>query len=192
MYVENRYNRKVNELKQSRHYNTKEFRKSIARVCEIIEKEHRKPTLSEYREIAKEIYKTDTLIKARSLKRMMSTEESIKRIDTQLIAYYSGIGYDLEKAKELTKEAEQFAREKKDAALLLKIAQMILAANNLTQSSTITARTTETTDFSKLGKGGLPAQKVVKTLEITKSEAITGDISDDQTDVNSKPSPENQ
>ena len=48
----------------------------------------------------------------------------------------------------------------------------------------------ETTDFSKLGKDGQPAQKVTKTLEITKNEAIRDDMSNDLNKVNDSVSPE--
>ena len=88
--------------------------------------------------------------------------------------------------------AKDTAIEKKDVNNLLKIVEKYESAANLTHKNTITARTTETIDYSKVGKDGQPAQKVTKTLELTKNEAISSLESHDKDKVDDNVPPKGE
>ena len=111
----------------------------------------------------------------------MTSEITKQDINKALIDFYAQAGLTKDESIKMLNLAKDTAIEKKDVNNLLKIVEKYESAANLTHKNTITARTTETIDYSKVGKDGHPSQKMVKTLELTKSEAIssleTGDNS---------------
>ena len=178
--------------KKSKEYRGLRYKKLIAEIVKkTVESGNPKLTNNDIKEISLKIYKSNDKIKCSRVKSMMQQEIVKNDVNNELQRIYTDAGLSKDALKPLLESIKIWIDEKKDIANALKLAEKIERANNLTQGSSITARTTETTDFSKIGKDGQPAQKVVKTLEITKSEAIRDGISSDQTDVDSKPQPEN-
>ena len=177
--------------KKSKEYRGLRYKKLIAEIVKkTVESGNPKLTNNDIKEISLKIYKSNDKIKCSRVKSMMTQEIVKNDVNNELQRILTDAGFPKDKLKELYTNAEKYANDKKDGNLLLKIAEKIERANNLTQGSSITARTIETTDFSKIGKDGNPAQKVVKVLEITKNEAIRDDIGNDQGGVDGKPSQE--
>jgi len=141
-------------------------------VKTIIRNNDKRLSNNDIKEICLKTYKKYDKLSHVRVRNELSQEITQKLVNQQLMSFYSKADLNEETAKDMLKQTIEIAKEKKDGNLLLKIVEKYESAANLTQKHGITARTTETTDFSKIGKDGLPAQKVVKTLEVTTSEAI--------------------
>jgi len=113
-------------------------------------------------------------------------------INNELLRIYSEAGLSKDEIKPLLENVKSWIIEKKDITNGLKLIDKIENVNRLSQNNTITARTTETIDYSKVGKDGQPAQKVTKTLELTKNEAISSLESHDKDKVDDNVPPKGE
>lgn len=151
--------------------------KLIAATIKLIVKNNSKNlSNSDIKYLCEKVYSKYDRIKHVRVRNMLSQEIVQNKINTALITFYSNI-LDETVARECLKIAIDTAKEKRDVPNLLKIAEKYENAANLTQKSSVTARTTETVDYSKIGKDGLPTSKVVKTLEISN---ITDQVAQDE------------
>ena len=192
MYVENRYNQKVKDLKENKHVTKLHYLKLVGKTAQkIVEKDTKQLNINDYKDIARQVYNKDGYILARSIKRTMETAPARQMINSELISIYNEANLSKHEIKPLLDQVKTWIIEKKDVTNGMKLIEKIEKVNSLLENSTVNVSQTQIIDYSKIGKDGQPAQKVVKTLEITKSEAIRDGISSDQTDVDSKPQPEN-
>jgi len=171
--IEEKAEKKLKKLRNSREEETKTFRykRLIAAMVKVaIRNNSLRFTQNDIKEISLIVYKSYNKLKHIRVWNQMTSELVKKDVNTALIEFYSSAGLDKNEATALLKLATETAKEKKDVTNMLKIVEKYENAANLTQKSIITARTTETIDYSKL-VDGQPSQKVVKTLEISKNEA---------------------
>lgn len=193
MYVEERYNRKTEQLKKNKHSTKLHYLKLVGKTAQkIVEKDTKQLNINDYKDIARQVYNKDGYILARSIKRTMETLEARQMINSELISIYNEANLSKHEIKPLLDQLKQWIIEKKDITNGLKLIEKIEKVNNLIDGGTVKAHYSETTDFSKLGKDGEPTKKVTKTLEITKNEAIRDDISNDLDKVNDNVQPEKE
>jgi hypothetical protein len=186
------FTKKINELKQTRRNfrDSLRYKKLISLTAQqIIRKDTLRLNDSDYKEIAFKLRnRTDKLLISRI--RQTLHQEIVKNdVSNELIRIYTEAGLSKDEIKPLLENVKSWIIEKKDITNGLKLIDKIEKVNNFDNNG-VKATYKETTDFSKLGKDGQPAQKVTKTLEITKNEAIRDDMSNDLNKVNDSVSPE--
>ncbi len=161
-------------------------------VKRIIKNNNKNLSNNDIKELCLTVYGKYDKIKHVRVRNQLSQEAIQTSINTALIEFYSSAGIDKEEAVKLLNLAKEIAKEKKDVTNLLKIVEKYENAANLTHKNTITARTTETIDYSKLGKDGNPVQKVTKTLEVTQDASIADAQNGAKTRQNTEAHPENE
>ncbi len=152
-------------------------------VKTIVKNDNKNLSNNDIKELCLKVYHKYDKIKHVRVRNTLNTEITQNKINEALISFYSSAGLNKEEAINLLNLAKETAKEKKDVTNLLKIVEKYENAANLTQKTATRATYSETTDFSKIGKDGQPAQKIVKTLELTNEQAIASDI---RPDLNSK------
>ncbi|MFA6309730.1 MAG: hypothetical protein WC677_08385 [Clostridia bacterium] len=177
---------------QDKFRNSFRYKKLIAEAVKtIIANDSLVFSKDDIKAISNKVYKRADLLVCGRVRSTLNQEMVKIDVNNELQKILNEAGLDKNKLKTIYETVEQIANDKKDGNLLLKIAEKIERANNLTENNSTRATYRETTDFSKLGKDGQPAQKVTKTLEITKNEAIRDDMSNDLDKVNDNLRPEN-
>ena len=181
--IEEKAQKKIKALKSRKgeEYKSLRFVKAVAATAQrIIEKDFKKLNDNDYKDIALRIYKRNDIITISRIKNMMNTDIAKNMINSELVTYYNQANLTKERIPDLLKKVEEYADLKKDGNLILKLVEKTENVNNLTQKQSITARSSETIDYSKMGKDGNPLKKVTKTLEMTTNEAITSEMSVDK------------
>jgi len=113
-------------------------------------------------------------------------------INNELLKIYIEAGLSKDEIRPLLENVKSWILEKKDIANGLKLIDKLETVNNLAQKNSFTARTTETIDYSRLGKDGQPAQKVTKTLEISKNTSDIMPENEEKTRENTQADIENE
>ena len=188
------FSKKAKKLKDRRaeERNTLRYKKLIAAAVNLVVKNNSlRYTKDDIKTISLSIYKSYNKLKHIRVWNQLTSEITKQDINKALIDFYAQAGLTKDESIKMLNLAKDTAIEKKDVNNLLKIVEKYESAANLTHKNTITARTTETIDYSKVGKDGQPAQKVVKTLELTKNESIGSDISLDNGKGNDNVQPNN-
>jgi len=161
-------------------------------VKHIISNNDKRLSNNDIKEICIKVYKKYDKLKHVRVRNELSQGVTQNKINNELQRIYTDAGLSKDALKPLLESIKLWIDEKKDVTNALKLVDRIESANNLVQKQSISARTTETTDFSKIGRDGQPAQKVTKTLEIT----TKSDKSEDNIDSNNAPgsleSPDNE
>jgi len=170
------FSKKAKKLKDRRaeERNTLRYKKLIAAAVNLAVKNNSlRFTKDDIKTISLSIYKSYNKLKHIRVYNQLTSEITKQDINKALIDFYAQAGLTKDESIKMLNLAKDTAIEKKDVNNLLKIVEKYESAANLTHKNTITARTTETIDYSKVGKDGQPAQKVVKTLELTKNDSIS-------------------
>jgi hypothetical protein len=129
--------------------NSKRFLKAVALAARIIKEKDRKSlNESDYKQIAKTIYKDSSKFKAIRLKRMMSTEIAKNMLNQELIRVYSEIDFDEKKYKELMKMSIDTTLEKKDVKNALKLAEKYEKAHQLTANTSQQSQIQQNNQFN--------------------------------------------
>ncbi len=101
---------------------------------------------------------------------MLNNEIVKQDVNNELQRILTDAGFDKNKLRELYQNAEKYANEKKDGNLLLKIADKIEKANNLTNNGTVNVSQTQTIDYSNLDSEGQPLvttkRKITETVSL--------------------------
>ena len=154
--------------------NSLRYRKFIATIIKlIVSKDDKRLTNNDIKTISLTIYKRYDKLRHIRIRSTLSQGIVKTDINNELQRIYTDAGLSKDALKPLLESIKSWIDDKKDITNALKLVDKIERANNLGLNNTITARTTETIDYSKVGKDGQPAQKVVKTLELTKTDAIS-------------------
>ena len=189
------FSKKVQKVKdrQAEERNTLRYQKLIAAAVNLAVKNNSlRFTKDDIKTISLSIYKSYNKLKHIRVYNQLTSEITKQDINKALIDFYAQAGLTKDESIKMLNLAKDTAIEKKDVNNLLKIVEKYESAANLTHKNTITARTTETIDYSKVGKDGQPAQKVVKTLELTKNEAISSLESHDKDKVDDNVPPKGE
>jgi len=136
-YIQEQADKKKEQLTKAalKHYTKLDFIKMVGQLAQIIvDKDKKTLTLQDYRQVARDVYKIDTSIKARSLKRMMSTDIAKNMLNQELVRLYANAGLTKDSISTLIKEANEYATDKKDGNLKLKIVEKLEKAHDLTAS----------------------------------------------------------
>jgi len=139
-YLEEQAKRKLAKLRDHTKDDINSLRwiKAIAQAAVIISKKDiKKLNVNDYLQIAKDSFNNETKFKALRIKSMFEQNSVVKeRLNNQLVQIYAAAGLDLNSASTLLRESNEYASEKRDGNLKLKLAQEVLKANNLTNANT--------------------------------------------------------
>jgi len=140
IFVEEQYERKCAELRDwmKEEYNSLRFIKAISKAVQIIAKKDKKLlSYKDYQQISLECYKTTNKYRVEKVKKMLNMPVVREKINTQLVELYSKAGLSKDEIPELLIKVKEYAEEKKDGNLILRLVEKIEKANDLTGSANV-------------------------------------------------------